>query len=186
MRVALAGSALLHLVGASIVGPEALSGARANHPQRPGTIAVRIELPSLPERPEPAAREPRPPAGGARVEKAYGARVATAAPAVATETIALPMADPTVYTARELDSLPVPVLPLDISRLPLAPTATTIRLELLIDEHGTVNDVAMTGGAQERELRASIAATAFVPARKDGRAVRSRIVLSVEPGPERR
>ncbi len=39
----------------------------------------------------------------------------------------------------------------------------------------------MTGGVPERELRAAIAATAFVPARKDGRAVRSRIVLSVEP-----
>jgi hypothetical protein len=121
------------------------------------------------------------------VEKAYGARAATAAPAVATETITLaPMADPTVYTARELDSLPVPVLPFDASRLPLASTAATIRLELLIDEHGTVNDVAVTGGAQERELRAAIAATAFIPARKDGRAVRSRIILSVEPGPERR
>jgi hypothetical protein len=121
------------------------------------------------------------------VEKAHGARAATAAPAVVTETIALPpMADPTVYTARELDSLPVPVLPLDVSRLPFASTAATIRLELLIDEHGTVNDVAMTGGGPERELRAAIAATAFVPARRDGRAVRSRIVLSVEPGPERR
>jgi len=104
-------------------------------------------------------------------------------PSVAPGAIVVPTrADPTVYTARDLDSLPVPVLPLEISRLPLASTAAAVRLELLIDEHGTVSEITIAGGVPEPELRAAIAGTAFVPARKDGRAVRSRIVLSVAVG----
>ena len=40
--------------------------------------------------------------------------------------------------------------------------------------------------AQGAELRAVLAATRFVPARKDGRAVRSRVLLSVSFGKDRR
>ena len=112
------------------------------------------------------------------MERADTARVAPPVPTVAPGAIGVPArADPTVYTARDLDSLPVPVFPLEFSRLPLA--STTIRIELLLDEHGTVNEITISGAIPEPELRAAIAATAFVPARKDGRAVRSRIVLSV-------
>lgn len=89
-----------------------------------------------------------------------------------------------VYSARELDSLPAPVLPLDIGRLlDRGAAATDLRLELVIDEHGAVNEVSFAApgaaGVPERELRAALAATPFVPARKDGRAVKSRIMLSV-------
>jgi hypothetical protein len=179
MRVALAGSALLHLLGASTMDAETLPGNARNHP-RP--IIVRLESPWGPrERPEPAVQEHRTSTRGARMEGADTARAAPAMPTVAPGALVAPTrADPTVYTARDLDSLPVPVLPLEISRLPLASTA--IRVELVIDEHGTVNEITISGAIPEPELRAAIAATAFVPARKDGRAVRSRIVLSVAVG----
>ena len=119
------------------------------------------------------------------MERADTARAAPAMPGVAAGAIVVPVrADPTIYTARDLDSLPVPVLPLEISRLPLASTVAAVRLELLIDEHGTVSEITVAGGVPEPELRAAIAATAFVPARKDGRAVRSRVVLSIALGRE--
>jgi TonB family protein len=93
-------------------------------------------------------------------------------------------ADSTVYSAGEVDQLPAPVLPLDFSRLRAhAEALTEVRLELLIDEHGSVSDASLAGrataGTLERELLGAISATAFVPARKDGRAVRARIFLSV-------
>jgi len=181
MRVALAGSALLHLLCASTMDAEAPSGGARNQ-LRP--IIVRLESPwSPPERPQPAVQEQRTSTRGARTERADPARAGPATPSVAPGTIVVPArADTTVYTARDLDSLPVPVLPLEISRLPPASTATAVRLELLIDEHGTVSEITIAGGVPGPELRAAIAATAFVPARKDGRAVKSRILLSLDGG----
>lgn len=182
MRIALAGSALLHLLGAATIDAETPSGGARHHVS---PIIVRLESPwPPPERPEPAVQE-RTPTRGARMERADTARAAPAMPGVAAGAIVVPVrADPTIYTARDLDSLPVPVLPLEISRLPLASTVAAVRLELLIDEHGTVSEITVAGGVPEPELRAAIAATAFVPARKDGRAVRSRVVLSIALGRE--
>ncbi len=101
--------------------------------------------------------------------------------------------DLTVYTARDLDSYPRPVAPLDFgrsaertARLPLA----EIRLELLIDEQGIVGDIAFAeprlSSQLETQLRAAVTSTRFVPARRNGRAVRSRVLLSVNFGQQRR
>ena len=94
--------------------------------------------------------------------------------------------DPTVYTARDLDSYPKPLTPLNFDRLAdrdavLAPPE--VRLELLIDELGIVGEVAFDGprlpGSLATQLRAVVTSTRFVPARRNGRAVRSRVMLSV-------
>lgn len=118
------------------------------------------------------------------------AKVSTKRPAPASS-LALPQVpDPAVYTARDLDSYPRPLVPLDAARLedPAAGLSVSVRLELVIDEHGIVNEVALTGpgpaGALETELRAMLAAARFVPARKDGRAVKSRVQLSVSFNPK--
>jgi len=94
--------------------------------------------------------------------------------------------DPTYYAAHELDSYPRPAVPFDLDQLAggvAEGTTTRFRLALLIDERGVVNEIAAveTGlpGRLEEELRARLAATPFIPARKDGRAVRSRILLGV-------
>ena len=158
--IALAGSTLLHFVGAStLVSKPFLEGARGNGASIP--ITVRLErVPVAPAVTASAQLQRRP---GSRLEPA---RVLPAP------------VDPTVYTAGELDSLPVPVTPLDLA------STDPVRLELVIDEQGTVRMVSIIGARagllRENELRAALAATAFVPARKDGRAVKSRIVLGVQ------
>ena len=91
-------------------------------------------------------------------------------------------ADPNDYTALDLDRLPRPLAPLRINRAAGA-GAGDVRLELLIDERGIVQDISFAGPAAparvEEALRAALVTTRFIPAQKDGRAVRSRIVLSV-------
>jgi protein TonB len=99
------------------------------------------------------------------------------------EALALPQAaDPSYYTARDLDRYPRPLAPLRINRA-AGDGAGEVRLEILIDERGIVQDMTFAGPAAplrvEEALRAALVATRFLPAQKDGRAVRSRIVLSV-------
>jgi outer membrane biosynthesis protein TonB len=65
-----------------------------------------------------------------------------------------------------------------------------ISVTLQIDEQGTVSNVVFTGTVAPDELKESLrtvlAATRFLPARKDGHAVRSRLTLSVDFARERR
>ena len=92
--------------------------------------------------------------------------------------------DPNFYAARDLDSYPAPLTTLRIDGFP-GTGGGELRLEVLIDEHGIVREVNVTGairpGGAEEELRALLAATRFLPGVKDGRAVRSRILLSLTP-----
>jgi protein TonB len=94
--------------------------------------------------------------------------------------------DPTVYTARDLDSYPRPVVPLEFDRFAaraMGLPPAEVRLELLIDEQGIVDNVAFAepglSSQMEMQMRAAVTATRFVPARRNGRAVRSRVLLSV-------
>ena len=107
-----------------------------------------------------------------------------------TEVLALPPApDPDYYTARDLDRYPRPLAPFQINRT-AGDGAGEVRLEILIDERGIVQEMTFAGPAAparvEDELRAALAATRFLPAQKDGRAVRSRIVLSISLSEDRR
>jgi protein TonB len=99
-------------------------------------------------------------------------------------TSALPLApDPHYYPARDLDSYPWPLAPLPLDR-PAGERVGTVRLEMMIDETGIVRDVVFVQparpGQAEEGLRAALAATHFMPARKDGRAVRSRVTLRLD------
>ena len=90
--------------------------------------------------------------------------------------------DPRYYQAQDLDSYPRPLSPLRFGR-PAGSGAEEVLLEILVDERGIVQDVILARPSQpgrlDEELRALLAATQFSPARKDGRAVRSRVTLSV-------
>jgi hypothetical protein len=183
LRLALAGSALLHACVLALDPPALPAGTRN---PLPGAMTVRIEA-SVPA--VLTAKDQAGPARPAPPQASAASKVARGAPAAARPaTIALPPpADITVYSAGELDSLPNPVVPLDIGRaLARSRPPQPLRLELVIDELGTVSKVAVAGraaaGTLDRELHDALLATAFVPARKDGRAVRSRITLSVSPG----
>ena len=107
----------------------------------------------------------------------------------AVTTLALPLApDPTYYSARDLDVYPRPSVPLDLDRFARG-VAGRFRLTLLIDEVGIVKEIAVieTGpaGILQEELRSALAATRFFPGQKDGRAVKSRVLLSVSLDPAR-
>jgi len=94
--------------------------------------------------------------------------------------------DPTYYPARLLDEYPRPVVPVEPqypSRAALNDVPGKVLLLLLIDETGRVNEVsvieATPPGYFEEAALAVFRNVQFVPARKDGRAVRSRVVITV-------
>ncbi len=88
------------------------------------------------------------------------------------------------YLARELDQYPSPLsaLTLDDSR----GTGGSARLWVSIDQAGRVVDVAVIEadppGEFERLARERVLATRFVPAWRDGRPVKSRILLVMHRG----
>jgi len=147
-----------------------------------------VRAPSIPLIPDPEERRPPlpvpPPAE--RPKNLPSARSASGTARADADTPALPpMPDPNYYLARELDGYPRLLTPLRID-WPARDRPGEVRLEILIDEHGVVRDVAFAGtvrpGGVQEDLRALLAATPFYPAVKDGRAVRSRIVLRLDPG----
>ena len=98
------------------------------------------------------------------------------------------VADATWYTAQDLDAYPRSDVPVTIERAAFASAGETpvrLLLWLRIDERGVVVRVsAGEPGMSSRSVelaRRSLAGTRFTPARKDGRAVRSRLLLSVNP-----
>lgn len=204
IRLALAASAFFHLLSAAAL----VSGIppRNGQPESAAPITARIEALPWPEpvhaiaadredvpKPRPVRRDIAVPDD---VRREAVAKTAPGMEQSAAQPPALPrVPDLTVYTARDLDSYPSPVFPLDVERLAeraagLPPAG--VRFELLIDEQGVVNDIAFSesglSGQLESQLRAVIAATRFIPARKDGRAVKSRVMLSVSfrPGNDER
>ncbi len=94
--------------------------------------------------------------------------------------------DPTYYTAKELDAYPQPLTPI---RLLYPETAVAERLDgrlrilLLIDEFGVVNEAsvieAQPPGYFEEAARSVFMPTRFSPGMRQGRAVKSRVVVQV-------
>lgn len=191
--LALAASAFAHLfLVQALVFEAPQRAARAAHA---GMMSVRIAAPV-------------PPVAGPRELPPVAPGIGTGAPAAdrghpaATDArsqrgpvapLALPQApDPTFYSVRDLDVYPRPAVPLDFDRLGAGgagSAAGRFRVVLLIDEGGAVNEIAITEaeppGRLQEELRAALAATRFFPGQKDGRAVKSRVVLSVTLDPAR-
>ena len=185
---ALALSALAHwaLLAAPFVEPRR-SGATPSAIDAPMTVRFAPPPGAVPDTPAVTdaaeSRMPGPAAGnGGRAGSGRPATVV--APPGADAPVAVRVPDPTYYPARELDAYPHLARPLELERLP---GAGSIRLLLLIDEHGIVNDISLVEagavGRLDQALRTALAATRFVPARKDGRDVKSRVLLSVGPGP---
>lgn len=109
-------------------------------------------------------------------------------PELEVPTASLP--DPIHYAARDLDVYPQP-----LSRIePVYPQTAlageiggSVTLLLMIDESGRVTDVSVVDASPqdlfEESARRALAATAYSPAQKDGRAVRSRILVKVDFDP---
>ena len=193
-QLALAGSALFHLLIAAALVSE--SPQRNVQDASAAPITVRLNAPQagvpVIETAGEEPLKPRQPGRGAVISESSRRDAllpsVSAGPQDAVQPRALPRAaDPIVYAARDLDSYPRPAVPLDLERFAdraagIPPAG--IRFELIIDEHGIVNHVAHldvgTPGILESELRTAIAASRFIPARKDGRPVKSRVLISVD------
>ncbi len=151
---------------------------RAADPPRAEVVESLLPVPRVRRRTPAAASEQRTDREEEGVQPAREVAASLALPQVP---------DQTYYAAHELDVYPRPVAPLNWS--PLAGAARDgfagrARLSLDIDEQGMVKRVAIVesepAGPLEDGLRAVLTATRFVPARKDGRAVKSRVLLSID------
>jgi len=187
-RLALAASAVAHLLFAVGVVTEPFLRKERFHDRAP-VVAILEILPPVPvfTAAEDGEKRLALPLPHNKSVETWGER-RTAAPAALqqrvpdTTRIVLPeVPDTTVYTAADLDSYPRPIVPLELGRV--SGWSGQLRLELFIDEHGNVVRVTfpepVAPGAPEAALRELIAGARFAPARKEGRAVKSRIVLSV-------
>jgi protein TonB len=103
-------------------------------------------------------------------------------------TVSLP--DPVHYAARDLDVYPQPLNRIEAVYPQTALAGGiggSVTLLLLIDESGRVTDVSVVDASpqdvfEESALQA-LAATAYSPAQKNGRAVRSRILVKIDYDP---
>lgn len=94
--------------------------------------------------------------------------------------------DPTYYAARFLDVYPKPLGPIEL-RYPEQAAFTdlsgSVTLLLLIDDDGTLNEVSVVEAKPaaifDEAALAAFRGMRFSPARKDGRAVRSRVQITV-------
>ena len=190
MTLALATSAIVHLI--------LVQSLNYDVPQQSGRVAaatsmsVHLEPPADPVIPN---AEPLPSAVPAKPRAAVEIRKAAAPGAGvrpgqdAVTALALPVApDPTYYSARDLDVYPRPSVPFDLDRIARG-VVGRFRLTLLIDEAGIVKEIAVVdsepAGRLLEESRSALAATRFFPGQKDGRAVKSRVLLSVNLDPAR-
>jgi len=154
-----------------------LHGAAAVHPR----IAE-------PEPAPPVAVVPPPPRSRVREPGKSVASIAAAAPerrATAEALLPAPPVEATWYPAQELDTYPRAAIAVDLAGVVQGGADATARLLLWlrIDESGQVVDVRAEDAATPAPLvdaaRAALTALRFEPARKDGRAVKSRVLLSI-------
>lgn len=88
------------------------------------------------------------------------------------------------YTAQELDVYPALRQPLRLNGKSMTTAGARRAVLLTLDETGVVEHFAIIDGSPEGEayLEQVLRAARFSPGLKDGRPVKSRIVLGIEPG----
>jgi len=152
--------------------------------------------------PPPAATEARPESEApptqapAPVDEKPLQRSEPAPPQAATEAptpvLEVPVArDPTYYAARFLDEYPRPLTPIELKYPPRAAKENLggkVTLLLLIDENGALSEISVVEANPasyfEESALQGFRGVRFSPAKKGGRAVKSRVVITVgyEPG----
>lgn len=102
-----------------------------------------------------------------------------------------PLSDPEYYPARQLDVYPVLVQPVNLEYPRHGAydyAGGRVLLMVLIDETGGVRELSIVeaGSARffENSVRTAFSDARFSPARKDGRAVKSRVLISVDYRPD--
>lgn len=137
----------------------------------------------------PVRGDVRPERAATKTEPKRESRHAATEPASAPiDGIELPLSrDPTYYPARQLDVYPQPLAPVKLGypdRAAAQRLDGNLRLLLLIDEFGVVNEAsvveAQPQGYFEEAALSVFRATRFSPAQKQGRPVKSRVLLQVK------
>lgn len=105
-------------------------------------------------------------------------------------TTSLNIADPVHYPAKDLDIFPqalTRITPIYPQAARDAQVAGSVTLVVLIDEAGRVVGTSVTDAAPdgvfEQAAQQAVESAVFYPAQKDGRTVRSRIVIKIEFDP---
>ncbi len=202
---AIAASGALHLAliyGVTVRAPPPPASpviARLQYPS-PGAPPVTL-APNLPPRPSPMpgaaqrARHSPPARPGIRATQPPSVLPATAVstppPDLPLPSIAMPLlADPTWYRAQDLDLYPRalgPVAPAYPMQAQQEGIGGEVTLVLKVDEHGAVRDIAVVQAAPEGYFEAAAMAAfqtaRFMPAERDGRSVRSEVVVRVSFDP---
>lgn len=205
IALALAVSILLHIgfvAGIAIEAPEralpirlapltaqlervAVMPVPAALPQRTPASAELAEPQPLHARGQPLPEAASPPEK--RVE--YDTpRATAAADGMPDPVAALPhSAEPAYYSARELDVYPALRTPLRFenpARAAHGQAAGSVLVMLLLNDTGSVDEVSVVAaepsGYFEDTVRAVFAAARFFPAQKNGRAVKSRVLIKVD------
>ena len=138
--------------------------------------------------PAPRPDKPPKPADAIAETKADPVRASEQPPASPASGIEVPfIRDPTYYPAKQLDVYPQPLAQI---RLDYPESAASAKVDgrllvlLLIDEFGVVNDASVVEsqpeGYFEDAALAVFRAARFSPAQKQGRAVKSRVLLQVK------
>lgn len=206
---ALALSAALHIALSATVAPPNTGARTARVAVPPSVITARLSFAEPVARAAeaaPPAVAPAPAAAPAPVPRRARAPTRTLASAEAARKAASPPAvasaegawaspervDPIYYPARQLDVYPTLASALDLTYSHVADGAGTkgrVLLLVLIGAEGTVDDVSVVDaeprGYFEDGARRTFLAARFNPARKNGRPVKSRVLIHVSYGANR-
>ena len=182
MLIALGASLLVHFL---MIGGWGSGAAHTTSTVVP--LQARLE-PLAAELPPPAAAENLP--VSADPQPAVSSRRTAPATVAAASVEPLPAGaaasgpDLRFYLARELDQYPSPLSALSLDNG--SGTVGGVRLWVSIDQAGRVVDAAVIDadppGEFERLARERVLATQFMPARRDGRPVKSRVLLVLGQG----
>jgi protein TonB len=197
LLAAFAVSVLLHAALCVVVTGGARRHASVAAP-RP-LLAVRIVPDDSPRAPEaPPASEPiaraTPPVERTAAKPAPAPRavVPHAAREVRAESAAIEAPDSTYYAAKQLDVYPALARPLDLrygGKAAADGVTGRALLLVMIDESGTVRDVSVVEAEPadyfEDDAKRAFMSARFSPAYRNGRAVRSRVLVQVNYGAER-
>jgi periplasmic protein TonB len=191
---ALVASLLVHASLSAVVTPG--SAGRHRIADLPAPLAMTARLVTVEPLPPVVERElPVRPIVSFTAPREVRKPAAPAAPAphaeLAGQAGALDLPDPTYYAARQLDVYPALASAFEL-RYPAGAAASDVKgrvlLLLLIDAQGVVNEASIVeaepAGYFEEDALKAFRAARFKPALKNGRAVKSRIVVNVNYGAE--
>jgi protein TonB len=208
LLLAIVVSAALHLsliYGVTVHTPTPLTSmivARLQRePAAPGALPTLVTPPASPDPVPPLALVPMPLARGAALapeptplptaELPGPVPLPAPPPDSALPSVAVPLlADPAWYSAQQLDVYPralnsvLPAYPAQAAQMGIGGEVTLL---LMVDERGTVEEASVAQAAPEGYFEAAAVAAfrtaRFEPAQKDGRSVRSRILVRVSFDP---